>query len=196
MSLAVFLKNNLTNIPPYIGQEINKITYDYRHGIGSVYRIRKTEIADYDASTTEERQLFIFKRLKALVDFAYRYVPAYTAYYDSEGFYPDLLSCFEDINKIPLTSKSILNKYTIEERSFQKKGRYIVNREALRGLLSAFILNQVLWGMSGHNCIPIWNKLDFKVSDLKLGFGGRSNIKDIVDYDVVRIPLHWSVCRL
>jgi phenylacetate-CoA ligase len=32
----------------------------------------------------------------------------------------------------------------------------------------------------------IWSKLGFKVSDLKLGFGGRSNIKDFVDYDVVR----------
>lgn len=186
MSIAVFLKNNLTNIPPYIGQEINKIPYDYRPGIGSVYRIRKTEIADYDASTTEERQPFIFKRLKALVDFAYRYVPAYTAYYDSEGFHPDLLTCFEDINKIPRTSKSILSQYPIEERSYPKKGRYIVNTGGSSGTPFNFYIEPDSMGHEWAHMHTIWNKLGFKVSDLKLGFGGRSNIKDFVDYDVVR----------
>jgi phenylacetate-CoA ligase len=32
----------------------------------------------------------------------------------------------------------------------------------------------------------IWNKLGHKVSDFKIGFSGRSNITDLVDYDVVR----------
>ena len=32
----------------------------------------------------------------------------------------------------------------------------------------------------------IWDTLGFNVADFKLGFGGRSDIKDFVDYDVVR----------
>ena len=41
MSVAVFLKNNVKNIHPVIGKTINKFPYDYRPGIGAVYRQRK-----------------------------------------------------------------------------------------------------------------------------------------------------------
>ncbi len=47
MSIAVFLKNNLTNIPAGIGKVINNIPYNYRPGIGTIYRKRKSEIVQY-----------------------------------------------------------------------------------------------------------------------------------------------------
>lgn len=89
MSVAIFLKNNLTNIHPVIGKVIKIFPYDYRPGIGSVYRLRKSEIVQYEASSIEVGQHFIFQRMKAMVDFAYYNVPAYTDYYDSKGFHPD-----------------------------------------------------------------------------------------------------------
>lgn len=186
MSIAVFLKNNLTNIPPSIGKELNLVPYNYRPGIGRVYRQRKSEIAQFELLSVEQRQQFIFQRMKAIVDFAYRNVPAYTDYYNSEGFHPDDLTCFADISKILLTSKSILNKYPIEERSFQKKGRYLVNTGGTSGTPFGFYIEPSSMGHEWAHMHTIWNKLGYKVSDLKLGFGGRSNIKDLVNYDVVR----------
>lgn len=186
MSIAVFLKENLTNIPPVIGKVINRIPYDYRPGISAVYRQRKSEIAQYESFSIEERQRFIFQRMKAMVDFAYYNVPAYADYYDSKGFHPDALSCFDDISKIPLTSKSILNNYPIEERSFQKKGRYVVNTGGSSGTPFCFYIKPSSMGHEWAHMHTIWNKLGFRSEDLKLGFGGRSNIKDFVDYDVVR----------
>lgn len=186
MSVAVFLKNNLTNIPPVIGKTINKFPYDYRPGIGGVYRQRKSEIAKYESYSTAERQEFIFQQMRAIVDFAYRNVPAYTDYYNSKGFHPDALSCFDDISRIPLTSKSVLNNYPIEERSFQKKGRYVVNTGGSSGTPFGFYIESSSMGHEWAHMHTIWNKLGFNISDLKLGFGGRSNIKNFVDYDVVR----------
>ena len=46
--------------------------------------------------------------MKHIVEFAYNNVPAYKSYYNDQGFNPALLKSFDDINLIPLTSKSIL----------------------------------------------------------------------------------------
>ena len=186
MSVAVFLKNNLTNIPPVIGKTINKFPYDYRPGIGAVYRQRKFEIAKYDSYSLEKRQNFVFQQMKSIVDFAFQNVPAYKDYYNKQGFHPDSIFSFDDIKKIPLTSKSILSQYPIEERSFQKSGRYVVNTGGSSGTPFGFYIEPSSMGHEWAHMHTIWKKLGFKVSDLKLGFGGRSNIKNFVDYDVVR----------
>ncbi len=186
MSIALFLKNNLTNIPPIIGKTINKFPYDYRPGIGGVYRQRRSEIAKYESSSTEDRRYFIFQQIKSIVNFAYQNVHAYKDYYNKQGFHPDLLLSFDDIAKIPLTSKSILSQYPIEERSSQKSGRYVVNTGGSSGTPFSFYIEPSSMGHEWAHMHTIWSKLGFKVSDLKLVFGGRSNIKELVDYDVVR----------
>lgn len=186
MSIAVFLKNNLTNIPPGMGRLINRLPYNYRPGIGKVYQQRKKEIAAYETFSTEEKQCFIFERMKNIVDFAYANIPAYKNYYDTEGFHPEKLNCFDDINKIPLTSKAILNKFDLEARSFPKKGRYIVNTGGSSGTPFAFYIEPISMGHEWAHMHTIWDKLGYKVSDFKIGFGGRSNISDFVDYDAVR----------
>jgi phenylacetate-CoA ligase len=186
MSVAVFLKNNVKNIPPVIGKTINKFPYDFRPGVGGVYRQRKFEIAKYDSYSLEERQNFVFQQIKSIVNFAYQKVPAYKDYYNRQGFHPDSLLSFDDIKRIPLTSKSILNQYPIEERSYPKKGRYIVNTGGSSGTPFGFYIEPSSMGHEWAHMHTIWNKLGFKVSDLKLVFGGRSNIKNFVDYDAVR----------
>jgi phenylacetate-CoA ligase len=186
MSIAVYLKNNLTNIPPGPGRLINRIPYDYRPGIGKIYRQRKKEITAYETLSTKERQLFIFERMKRIVDFAYANIPAYKNYYDTKGFHPEKLNCFDDINRIPLTSKAILNKYDLETRSYPKKGRYIVNTGGSSGTPFGFYIEPNSMGHEWAHMHTIWNKLGHKVSDFKIGFSGRSNITDLVDYDVVR----------
>ncbi len=186
MSIAVFLKNNLTNIPAGIGQMINKLPYDYRPGIGAIYRQRKSEIAKYETFSTDEKQHFIYQRMKAIVDFAYTNIYAYKNYYNAEGFHPDQLRSFNDISKIPLTSKAILNEYELECRSYPKKGRYIVNTGGSSGTPFGFYIEPSSMGHEWAHMHTIWNKLGFKVSNFKIGFGGRSNIKDFVDYDVLR----------
>lgn len=186
MSIAVFLKNNLKNISPSVGLFINEYPYDYRPGIGSVYRQRKAELTQFEKSSVEEIRYYILLRMKSIVEFAYTNIEFYKIYYKENNFHPDQLQSFEDINKIPLTSKSILNEYEIDKRSYPKKGRYIVNTGGSSGTPFGFYIEPSSMGHEWAHMHTIWNKLDFKVSDLKIAFGGRSNIKDLVDYDVVR----------
>ena len=178
MSIAVYLKNNLKNISPGMGRFINRLPYQYRPGIGKIYRQRVKEIISYEAFSAEEKQSFIFQRMKGIVEFAYQNVPAYKRYYDQEGFRPEELRSFKDLQKIPLTSKSILNKYPLEERSFPKHGRYIVNTGGSSGTPFGFYIEPNSMGHEWAHMHTIWNKLGYKVSDFKLGFCGGSNIRD------------------
>jgi len=186
MSIAIFLKNNLKNIPPGLGSLINIFPYDYRPGIGKEYRTRKRDITQFENSPIKEMHHFIYQKMKAIVEFAYTNIEFYKIYYKDNNFHPDQLQSFEDINKIPLTSKSMLNDYEIDKRSYPKKGRYIVNTGGSSGTPFGFYIEPSSMGHEWAHMHSIWSKLGFKISDFKFGFGGRSNINDFVDYDVVR----------
>ncbi len=186
MSVAVFLKNNLKNISPGVGRSINRFPYDYRPGIGSVYRQRKAELTRFENSSFKENRHFIFLRMKAIVEFVYENIEFYKKYYSDNDFHPKQLKGFEDIVKIPLTSKEILNEYDLESRSYPKKGRYVVNTGGSSGTPFGFYIEPSSMGHEWAHMHTIWDKLGFKASDLKIVFGGRSNIKDLIDYDVVR----------
>lgn len=64
MNIALFLKNNLKNIPPSIGKAINNIPYSYRPGLGKIYRTRKGEIDLFESYSINQQQVFIFERMK------------------------------------------------------------------------------------------------------------------------------------
>lgn len=186
MSIAVFLKNNLKNIPPSIGKAINNIPYSYRPGLGSIYRGRKEDIASFESYSVEQQKSFIFKRIKTLVDYAYSSTIFYKEFYDKKGFKPNELMSFDDIEMIPIIDKAILNEYDIEHRSAFVKGRYVVNTGGSSGTPFSFYIQPTSMGHEWAHMHHIWKKLHFKPSDLKIVFGGRSDLKKVVEYDVVR----------
>ncbi|MFD2790514.1 phenylacetate--CoA ligase family protein [Arenibacter antarcticus] len=186
MSIAIFLKNNLKNIPPNLGEIINRIPYSKRPGIGNVYKLRKKEIHDFELFSVEQKNDFIFKRMKNLVDYAYEEVVFYNEYYNQKGFHPDHLKTFEDIQRIPIVDKGTLNSYDIEKRSAKIKGRYIVNTGGSSGTPFSLYIQPDSMGHEWAHMHHIWEKLNFKASDLKIVFGGRSDLKKVVEYDVVR----------
>lgn len=186
MSIAIFLKNNLKNIPPSLGKWINTIPYSKRPGIGEIYSKRQLDIVDVNNYTITEKQNFVLKRLKILVDFAYDNIKFYKEYYDQQGFHPSELINFNDLHKIPIITKSVLNNYNIEERSFKKKGRYIVNTGGSAGTPFGFYIEPDSMGHEWAHMHSIWEKIGYNCADLKIVFGGRSDVKNCVEYDVVR----------
>jgi len=186
MSIAVFLKNNIKNIPPCIGIKINKIPYSNRPGLGKIYKQRKKEIALFDLFTTEEKQFFIFSKIKRIVEFANNNIYAYKEIYSKSGFSPGELESFADINKIPIVDKSILNQYSLEERSSNISSKYIVNTGGSSGTPLGLYIEPNSMGHEWAHMHTIWGKFNYKPTDLKIVFGGRSNVKTYVDYDVLR----------
>src|SRR5690606_32191335 len=93
---------------------------------------------------------------------------------------------FNNTQEIPLISKSILQEWDLEERSANTKGRYVVNTGGSSGTPFGFYIQPDSMGHEWAHMHTIWGKLGYKPSDLKLVFGGRSDLKKVVEYDVVR----------
>ena len=186
MSIAVFLKNNIKNIPLSIGKVINRIPYSYRPGLGYVYRKRKKQIADFESYSSEQKHDFIFKKMKYIVDHAYSNIAFYKDYYDKSGFNPKELKSFKDINLIPIVNKDILNAYNLEKRSCNIKDRYVVNTGGSSGEPFQFYIEPSSMGHEWAHMHHIWGYLNYKPKDLKIVFNGNSNITNIIEYDAVR----------
>ncbi|MER2998501.1 hypothetical protein [Pontibacter populi] len=187
MSLAVFFKNNLKNIPPHIGTLINKVPYSYRPGLGKIYEKRKAEIETFDTSKDVLKlKEFIFTRMYEITNYAYHNIPFYKEYYDTHNFIPASLRCFGDLQKIPIVNKGILRNYNVEQRSALRKSRYIVNTGGSSGTPFSLYIEPESMGHEWAHMHHIWGKLNYKPSDLKLVFGGRSDLKELVEYDVIR----------
>lgn len=186
MSIAVYLKNNLKNIPPFLGKKINYLPYGYRPGIGKIYRERMKEIKIFETLSKRDKEDFIFNRLKKIVEYSYFNIKFYKEYYDSNGFHPSAMKKMEDFFNVPITSKEIFNEYDIEERSKDVKGRYKVNTGGTSGTPFGLYILPSSMGHEWAHIHTIWERLEYKVSDFKLVFGGRSDLSNIVEYDVVR----------
>jgi phenylacetate-CoA ligase len=186
MNIALLLKNNLKNIPPFLGIPINKIPYSKRPGIGKIYTQRKNEILLFDSFSKEQKQNYIFERMKSIVNFSYNNIPFYKEYYAQKRFHPEALMVYQDIQKIPIVNKTVLREYNIDIRSFAVPNRYIVNTGGSSGIPFGFYIEPTSMGHEWAHMHSIWERLGYKASDLKLGFGGRSDVKNIVEYDVLR----------
>src|SRR5690606_7781050 len=127
-----------------------------------------------------------FQKMKALVEYAYKHVEFYKDYYDKNGFNPLELSSFDDIIRIPVITKEILNQYPIEKRSVKIRGRYVVNTGGSSGTPFGFYIQPNSMGHEWAHMHTIWNKFGYKPTDMKIAFGGRSHIKDKLEYEIIK----------
>lgn len=186
MSISVFLKNNLKNIPPEVGVLINKLPYSCRPGISDIYRQRRRESFDFSQYAENRKKQFVFERMKSLVDYAWQQIPCYQEYYAEKQFHPRQLKSFDDIEAIPVIDKAVLRKYPLELRSAQVRGRYVVNTGGSTGTPFSFYVEPSSMGHEWAHMHQIWEKFNYKPSDLKILFGGRSDLERPLEYDVLR----------
>ncbi|ARN77768.1 hypothetical protein BST97_07015 [Nonlabens spongiae] len=186
MNPAVVLKENLAGIPPGIGKLINKVPFSYRPGLSKVYKKRILEIDRLSALTIKQKQQFVYERIFELVSYAIAHVPFYRSFYKDQHFSLSNLNRFEDIERIPIINKSILQQHSIEYRSSERKNRYIVNTGGSSGKPLSLYIEPDSMGHEWAHMHNIWSRLNYNPASFKLCFGGRSDVKDFVDYDVVR----------
>lgn len=186
MSVALLFKRHLKNISPSIGLIINKIPFSIRPGIGEIYSKRKIEIQAYNSYSIHDKQCFILGNMKSIVNFAYHNVSFYREHYDRSGFHPKELVNFSDIEKIPVVNKELLRNFNLEKRSTKVRNRYIVNTGGSSGSPFDFYVEPDCIGHEWAHMHTIWENLDYKPSDLKLAFAGRSDLKKPIEYDVLR----------
>jgi phenylacetate-CoA ligase len=190
MSFSFFLKKNLNKIPLGIkvGKYISKLSYKYRPGLIASYNNATEDILEFNCSN-EKLKKIIFLRMKSLVEHAYYNIPFYKEHYDRHGFDVASLKKFNDISNIPIVTKADFKKYDIEQYSFKQTGRCLSNTGGSSGKPFYFYISPQALGHEWAHVHFIWNRLGFNQSMLKLNFAGRSNVNDIVDYDLIRHSL-------
>lgn len=195
MNYINFAKKNLTNIPYPVGKLISNIPYEYRPGIGKVYKERKSEIYSdliYNEIFYKEK---IFNRTKNIATYAYKNIPFYRDLYNRNDVNPERMTCFEDIQRLPIISKSNLQDVSLEYRSNTKIKSNLVNTGGSSGQpLSLYIQPSSIPHEWAHMHM-IWKKLGYKQNDLKVVFGGRADIKNVIAYDAVRHQLTIDIYK-
>lgn len=186
MSFLRLVKNNLTALPYFVGKSVSLVPYSHRPGISKTYNKRVEDIAVCKDLNFQERKDFVFHRVKDIAVYASRNIPFYTELYNDLGVQPKRFGSFSDLFELPVITKSDLQKVPLEYRSAKAPGRSLVNTGGSSGQPLEFFIEPSSVGHEWAHMHHVWNKLNFKQSDLKVVFGGRANVKNIVQYDSAR----------
>lgn len=193
MTFLNFAKKHLINIPYPIGNMIAKVPYHYRPGIRKIYLERKNEILLVENLPPQERNNFIFQRVKSIAVHAYKNIPFYKGIYDSHDVNPLNFNNLSDIKNLPIINKNDLQQVDLEYRSFYKKGRSLVNTGGSSGNTLEFYIEPSSIGHEWAHMHTIWKKLNFSQDKLKIVFGGRADIKNIIAYDSARHQINVDI---
>lgn len=184
MSYIIYAKKYLTRIPYPIGKIISLIPYDFRPSMGGIYLSRKNEINFCENSNNTKQ--FIFERVKNISCYAYQTIPFYQELYTNLGINPNKFSSFEDLKELPVVTKADLQQVPLEFRSNEKIRKTLVNTGGSSGQPFSFFVEPNSIPHEWAHMHTIWAKLGYRQSDLKVVFGGRADVKSIVEYDAVR----------
>ncbi|KZN40502.1 phenylacetate--CoA ligase family protein [Pseudoalteromonas luteoviolacea] len=190
LNIVSIIKTKLINLPYPIGKLVSHLPFKHRPSIGKVYKLRTSDLTEYDAMNGTQKQQFIFDRVKSLAIYAYQEVEFYKAFYKEKGFDPEQLQSFEDLKKIPIINKSILQKYALELRSNNTISSYVENTGGSSGNPLELRIEPSSVGHEWAHMHKVWSKVGFKSQDLRIVFSGRSNVKDVVQYDSARHQLN------
>lgn len=190
-----FMKKWFTRFPYPVGKLVSYVPFSARPLIGKGYRQSLNKIEYYYKSNAKEKRRWIFNNMREITIFAYENIPFYREYYYSHGFNPSQLSSFDDLQDIPLVDKSTLQEVNIEERSYPEAGRALVNTGGSSGTPLSFYISPNLISHEWAHVHRAWSNIGFNPSELKIMFGGRSSIKNIVEYDSARHSLVVDISR-
>lgn len=192
MRVFNFIKKDLSSLPFFLGKAISFIPFNFRPVISNSYKrssndIELLEKGDFDIKG------FVFERMKNITVFAYDNIEFYKEYYDSFGFNPKDMLDFEDINKIPVINKEVLQSVSLDKRSSVLGDRSLVNTGGSSGKVLELYIQSSSVGHEWAHMHNIWSKVGFKTSDLRIVFSGRSNVRNIMEYDSARHQLNVNI---
>lgn len=195
MSYIVYAKQNLTRIPYSLGRYIALVPYNFRPGMNTLYPIRKKEISNFCKLNSGNYKRFIFEKVKEISVYAYENIPFYQDIYNAADVNPTKFTHFHDIFELPIVSKADLQSVPIEYRSNIKLKKSIANTAGSSGQSLSFFIEPTSIPHEWAHMHTIWAKLGYKQSDLKIAFGGRADVKNIMEYDAVRHQLTIDIYR-
>jgi len=153
--------------------------------LGRSYTRFRREIERFPNRNTEQKRTYIFERVRRITRHAYQNVPFYRAYYDERNFHPGQLKHFDDLQEIPIVTKSDLRNTPLSERSVPERGRMQANTGGTTGEPLNFYLDANAFTREWAHMHHIWKTLDYDKTDLKMTFRGKNIGDQAYAYNVV-----------
>lgn len=195
MNYIIYAKKNLTHLPYVIGKGISFIPYELRPSMGALYLKRKKEIQQYNNFNLDLQKKEIFNKVRDISVYAYQNIPFYQDLYNSVSVDPNKFTTFEDLSYLPVVSKSDLQSVPIEYRSNNNVKKFLANTGGSSGQPLSFFIQADSIPHEWAHMHSIWKKLGYKQSDLKIVFGGRADVRNIMEYDAVRHQLTIDIYK-
>ena len=185
-SLIYCLKKNAYRAPRIIGDIVARVPYSRRLGFGLDYRNARASYCWFEGEATlEEQRSFIFEHVVRIVRYASANIPFYAHYYAECGFSPDLLRSFDDLVKIPIVTKELLQSVELERRSCRRRGMIPTYTGGSTGEPLKFYSDSRQIGVEWAHMHRIWESLGYRQSDLLLS----------VALDGDRPPIYYDALR-
>lgn len=157
----------------------------YNVRLGAQYNMHNELITRYDEMTKEEKELFHYKKLKEIIDFAYSKNKFYKSFYDLMGYHPSEFKKLSDFSNVPIVTKSDLKKFHLEERSQSNNSSFKVNTGGTSGEPLEFYLDKNAFSREWAYMHKIWSTLGYSYLDAKLTFRGKNNNGKPLRYNVI-----------
>lgn len=145
---------------------------------GRGFRIAERRIQRFNRLTPVELRQTIFRRVQSIVKYAYENNSFYRSFYEEKGFDPRTLRTWDDLDRIPIVTKSMLQEARFDDRCSSRRFRCRYgNTGGSTGQPLNFLLDPQAGGREWAHMLHAWSKLGYSRRDLKLTFRG-FNLKD------------------
>lgn len=192
-SYLTYLRRSKVKLPIWCGISIAHIPFGKRPGIGKDYADRQKEILLYSKLDINGKKDFIYKKFFDVFQHSINNIPFYNRLYNSHGIATKDLKCFDDIKNVPIIKKADLINISIEERSAEVKGRFMVNTGGSTGEPLYLYMDPKRFSNEWAHIHYFWNKIGYTPTCLKLVFDGRSDVSEGIQYDFVRNSIRYDI---
>ena len=172
-----FIKGLVQNIPASIGCYLSFLPFKYRLGVSyENYQIQARN--EFDKN-------HIFNEVKKLVEHAENNIEFYKQFYKKHDFTSLMLISFEDLKQIPIITKTDLHAFDFETRVLLTQGSIITNTGGTSGEPLKLLPDRDAHAREWAHMHTIWDKLEYKITSLKLTLRGMNLGKEPLKYNFI-----------
>ena len=186
-NLVVTAKEMAQKLPYPIAKFVKYVPFNLR--MGSAYTQSRDLIAEFRYKTIVERKAWLLTQMRRVLADAYRDIPFYKSFYNQQGFDPDSVCTWDDLQRIPILTKEILRSVAPELKARPGGGRMLLNTGGTSGQPFEFFVDGNAFAREWAHMHAIWERLGYKRTDLKLTLRGKNHGKQAIRYNPVHNEL-------
>lgn len=162
------LKKIADRIPYPIGQIIGKMPMRIR--LGPQYDLHAKEIL----TTTKNLRDLQLSKINNLINFSYKNTKLYNDLYKVSALSPLEFNSLTDLSRIPIVTKSDLQKYPLNDRSVSHLALKKSNTGGTTGQPLDFYLDKQAYAREWAHIHAIWATLGYRFTDEKITIRGKN----------------------